>query len=497
MHERYTKPEIARAWSDQHKLELWQGVELAAIQAKERLGKFPAGTLARIREALEANPIDIAWWKARDIEIHHDLQAFLDERLRFIPLDLQRYWHEGMTSFDTEEAAFARMILDSLAVVRDRATKLRKAVADLARRYRYTPCLGETHGQWADLTTFGAICLSWLADLKYDADTNLANCAGGVFYSKLSGAIGKYGDTDPAVEKTTLEILGFTPYFGATQITPREVYTPTAAALTQIVQTLQKIALSIRLGARSESRIVQEPFKKKQKGSSAMPHKKNPITLEQIEGMSRMALGYLTMIYQNIPTWRERAIEQSCVERVAWPDLFHVTVHSLEALTRVLAGLQVYPDRMLEHIVASRGCFAASKAKELLKELAAEAGITEPTETFYRIIQLAAFNVFSPDDIASRLRQTPPADFGEADADYSKFKHSPPFKPMSLQDVIPLGMLKPTDMLDIEANVVDEWNKMLRAIFSDHGRLNRWNAIFVPSYHLANQDVLYREILGE
>lgn len=497
MHERYTKPEIAQIWSNENKLRLWQATELAAIQAKEQLGRFPWGTHARVKNILEAAPIDIEWWKTRDHEIHHDLQAFLDERLRFVPEGLQRYWHADMTSFDTEEAAFARMILDSLAVVRNRVIKLQGSLARLARRYRHTLCLGETHGQWADLTTFGAICLSWYADLRFDTDIHLANCAGGAFYSKLSGAIGKYGGTDPEVEKITLSQLDFSPYYGATQICPREVYTPTAAALAQIVQTLQKIALSLRLGARSESRIVQEPFGSRQKGSSAMPHKKNPITLEQIEGMSRMALGYLVMIYQNIPTWRERAIEQSSVERVAWPDLFHVTVHSLESLTRVMTGLQVFPDRMLEHIVESRGCFAANRAKEMLKKLAADAGWQNPAETCYRMVQLAAFNAFAPDEQALEIRETPPANLKDANALFECFSSKPPAGPKSIQRILAQGELRPNGSLAIDATKVKEWNGMLRELFAAGGNLKIWNEIFAPASHLAHQDRLHKEILGE
>ena len=182
--------------------------------------------------------------------------------------------------------------------------------------------------------------------LLHEVSTNLD-------YSKLSGAIGNYGSINPEVEIKALELLELQPYYGATQIMPRELYAPLAQALAQIVSTLNKIAMAIRLGARSGNPIYHEPFKKTQMGSSAMPHKKNTIRTEQIEGMERMAHNYLQMIMENIKTWEERAIEQSCVERVAWPDLFHVTIHSLRSMNFVLSGLQVYPDNMLREIIES------------------------------------------------------------------------------------------------------------------------------------------------
>ena len=393
MIERYTDKDIARVWSDENKLKLWQKTELAVIKTMANLGQIDKEIFTKIIEILEGRPIDLVWWKEKEKEIKHDLNAFVEERLRFLPPELQQYFHRKITSYDTEEPAFATMLKESLELVERYFLVLDTILVEMAKRYRFTIMNGRTHGQEAELQTFGKRILTWLRDLRFDLAT-LKRAAENLIYSKISGAIGSYGSIEPELEEKALEMLGFEPYYGATQIMPREIYAPIAQVLCQLVVTLNKIALAIRLGARSGRPIYQEPFGKKQKGSSAMPHKKNTISTEKIEGMARMAKRFFDMIQDNIVTWEERAIEQSCVERVAWPDLFHVVIHSLKTMSRVLAGLVVYPDNMLLEIIDSRGCYASNEAKEVLRQLGVQYGLT--TEDAYRIIQLAAFNVFEP-----------------------------------------------------------------------------------------------------
>jgi adenylosuccinate lyase len=313
-------------------------------------------------------------------------------------------------------------------------------------------------------------------------------------YSKISGAIGNYGSIDPEIEKRALEILGFEPYYGATQIIPREIYAPIAYALCQIVLTLDKIALAIRLGARSGRPIYQEPFGKKQKGSSAMPHKKNTISTEQLEGMARMAKGFLSMIIDNIRTWEERAIEQSCVERVAWPDLFHVVVHSLKTITKVLKGLVVYPENMLLEILESRGCYASSEAKEVLRELGVGYGLN--TEDAYRIVQLAAFNDFEASEEINDLRNNPPKSFEEANAMLLKFQQLQKTEVISIKDIIARGELKTSPELEATEKEIKRWNEVLKKIFSNPENIERWNRIFQPSYLLKNEAKLFEETIN-
>ncbi|MFA5877982.1 MAG: lyase family protein [Candidatus Staskawiczbacteria bacterium] len=490
---RYEDKDIAEKWSNESKLRHWQETELAVIQARANLSHIDAGIPAAIRKLLEENPIDLEWWLARDKEINHDLNAFIDERLRFLPVDLQQYFHSGLTSYDTEEPAFALMLSDSISVFGEHLCLLVQTLEEMAKRYRYTIMNGRTHGQEAELQSFGKRCLTWLVALQ-EGIKGLRSSAENLNYSKLSGAIGNYRGLEGEVEKEALRILGLTPFYGATQIMPRELYSSVAHAICQIVLTLDKIAIDIRLGARSGRPIYQEPFGRKQKGSSAMPHKKNTIASEQLEGMARMAKGYLRMIIDNISTWEERAIEQSSVERVAWPDLLHVAVHAIKTMTKVLQGLVVYPDHMLAEIVDSCGCYAAGEAKEFLRQHGAEYGLS--AEDAYRIIQLAAFNAFAADEHTKTLRRNLPESFEEADSFLLAFRRRPVIKPISIHETILLGKLAVSEQLEATLEIVDAWNSLLKRIFSDPNVCEEWNLIFTPSYLLLGEDTLFKEILG-
>lgn len=493
MIKRYEDSEIAEIWSDENKLDLWQETELAVIKARVKLGLVSKEIFKQTSQILLKTPIDLDWWKKRDGEIRHDLQAFIDERLRFLPVDLQRFLHERMTSYDTEEPAFSRMLKESLSRVHNLYDLLLSAILGLALRYHYTIMNARTHGQEAELQSFGKRGLTWYKELKVDLN-NLKRTEENLCFSKLSGAVGNYGGIDPDLEREALRILGFEPFYGATQIMPRAVFAPIAQALTQIVSTLDKIGIDIRLGARSGRTIYQEPFAKKQKGSSKMPHKKNTILTEQIEGMARMARGFFQMIMENIKTWEERAIEQSCVERIAWPDLFHVTVHSIKTMAKVLIDLRVYPDVMILEIIESRGCYAAGEAKEVLKELGVELGLT--SEEAYRIIQLAAFNAFKPTKLTREIRENPPTSFIEADGWLNKFKKTPSPSVCSIQEIIAEAKLEVSEDLEATNEDIERWNGILKEIFQDPENLLRWNRIFSPSYLLQNEAKLFQEVFG-
>jgi adenylosuccinate lyase len=482
MIERYKDKKLADIFSDENKLRLWQDSELAMLLARVQIGEIDEKDYEEIKESLESHKIDINWWLQKDKEIHHDLNAFLEERIRFIPENLQFWFHKGLTSYDTEEPAFATMLKHATQVVKLRVIKLKKILKEMAKKHRYTVMMARTHGQEAEIQSFGKRCLSWLQDLQTDflslhaAELNLR-------YSKMSGAIGNYGSLDPKLEKKALNILGFEPYYGATQIVPRELFVPLAQSLSQIVSTLDKISVAIRLGARSGLKLYQEPFSKKQKGSSAMPHKKNTIRGEQQEGMDRMAKGYLRMIVDNIMTWEERAIEQSCVERVAWPDLFHVTVRSLDNMTRILGRLVVFPDNMLREIVNLKGCYASSHCKKFLKENGFE------VEEAYRIVQLASFNAF---DVPKKQKKQ---SFQYADEILSKERDLEKEKTVSIREIIQYGLLHHSPELDISKGKIKEWNNSLRELFSVSSRAQEWEKLFLPSYLLRNEKYLYEKIL--
>src|SRR3989338_7591743 len=391
MHPRYAHPQITNIWCSENKLNLWQEPELAVIRARVNLGQLPKSVFENISRLLGAEKIDLDWWQQKDKEVGHDLNAFLEERLRYLPIELQQHFHDGMTSYDTEESAFVTMLSQSLFLFEAPLEELVKVLKTMALRYRYTIMIGRTHGQEAELQSFGKRCLTWLQAFNLSTG-NITGASESLEFSKLSGAIGNYRGIDAEVEREALRILRFAPFYGATQIMPRELYAPIAQSLCQLLFTLNKIALDIRLGARSGRPLWQEPFGKKQKGSSAMPHKKNTIATEQIEGMARMAEGFFQMIMKNIVTWEERAIEQSCVERVAWPDLFHVAIHSIKTMAKVLEGLQVSPDNVIVEIFVFCGGYEAGEAKEFLRHHGAQFGLS--TEDAYRIVQMAAFHAF-------------------------------------------------------------------------------------------------------
>ncbi len=494
MHERYEHPEILGIWSDANKLLLWQKTELAVIKANVKLGNFPESVYADIRRVWQKNPIDIIWWKKRDAEIHHDLNAFLDERLRWLETIYHEFVHRKITSYDTEEPALGQMIKDSIRLVEELIKEVLEILKTLARRYRFTMMNARTHGQEAELQSFGARVLTWFVELK-TAYSILTDAKKRLRYSKISGAIGKYNGIDPELELEALKILGFKPFYGATQIMPRIIYAPIAQALSDIVQVLDKIAHDIRLGARSGRPIYREPFKKKQKGSSAMPHKKNPIRTENTKGMGRMAKGYAGMITDGIQTWEERSIEQSSVERVAWPDLFHVTLTALNTMKGVLSGLQVYPDNMLQEIYESRGVYASAEVKEFLKMQIRIFGLDY--EDIYRIVQLACFNVFEVSLDRKKIREAIPGSFVEGKELFQKFKALPTEPVISIQEFIPRAELRPSSEVDIEPSRVEIYNEFLKDVFADPGILSKWNACFDPEHLLRNEAKLFVEILGK
>ncbi len=496
MHKRYLNKKLAEIWSDQNKLRLWQLVELAALDAQASLGLIDEEVANKIREILTPIPIDLEWWETRDQEVGHDLNAFLDERRRHLPIELQPFWHTGgMTSYDTEEPAMAIMLAESVAMVREAMAELAKPVMNLARKYRYTPMMARTHGQEAEIQSFGRRWLGYLQILRLDSDV-IQRAAEALQWSKLSGAIGNYGGLSPEIEEEALAVLNLRPYPGVTQIMPRELYAPLAQSLAQLVLSIEKIGLDIRLGGRSGRPIMQEPFGKKQKGSSAMPQKKNTIKTEQLEGMGRMALGYVQMLMMNIVTWEERAIEQSCVERVAWVDLFHVTLNSLKVLTGVLNGLAVYPDNMLREIVDSRDTYAASHAKELLKQWLV--GIVPDADEAYRMVQLAAFNAFEVPQYAQLLREYPIQSEAEIVRRLEEVAAGRATAPMvGIKEIIARGVLRHSPQLAADDETVERWNTALKQVFADQSHRKEWEKVFDPTRAMRHEDFLYEQILGE
>ncbi len=455
------------------------------------LGQLSKNDYEIIEKFLLRNPIDVDWWKKKDKEIHHDLNAFVLERRRFIPKNLQKYFHKGMTSYDTEEPAFALKLKASGKIVEKECLEMIDILKNMAEKYRYTIMYAKTHGQGAELQSFGKRCLTWLVDFQISFNALSVVLKKNLGFSKLSGAVGNYQGVSPEVEKEALGKLNLKPLYGATQIMPRELYAQIAQMLSNLVGTINKIALSLRLGARSGCPIYQEGFGKNQVGSSAMPHKKNPIGLEQLKGLLLMALSYAMGVIMTIETWEERAIEQSCLERVFWPDLFHVTLRALNVIKKALKRLVVYPDNMWEEIYNSCGCFATNQAKEKLKEFGFD------SKEAYRAIQLAAFIVFESRKTRKTIRERIPTSFYEAEESFTKGVIMDAFSKEnnSIREVISSGLLRVSMSLAVTDEEVQKWNDELKKIFKDPQKLKSWKEIFKPSYLLRREEALFRQVL--
>lgn len=495
MIKRYRNTAIEEIWGDENKLALWLRTELAVIEARAEMDLISQDDWRAI-QTLRDKPADIDWWKACEKETNHDLQAWVYERVRHLPADLRPHFHDGMTSFDTEEPAFASMLNASASLVANAGGSLMDVIRQMALRYRFTPMMGVTHGQAAEVQTFGKRCLTWWREIQLGM-VAMERAREQLRFSKLSGAIGNYGGVTPEIEARALAKMGMLPFAGATQIMPRALYAPLAQALCQLVLSIDNISMAIRLGARTPRPIYQEPFGKKQTGSSRMPGKKNTITGEQDEGMGRMALGYLHMIMLNIRTWEERAIEQSSVERVAWPDLFHVTMQALKNITKVLSGLQVYPDNMLRDIIDTRGNWAAGPAKEFLRERLVAQGIT--TEDAYRMLQLAAFNAFEPSEASRRIRETGFDSIKAAETAMGSIQAARLLgheEPVSIQRILATGILRVNSELDATEEQVRAWNKALLSFFSTEESKQAWRKVFSLQERLKDEDYLFQQILG-
>jgi adenylosuccinate lyase len=490
---RYANKDVNAINSDVAKLLRWQNAELAVILARVKAGGTTATDYECIKLALETNPPDVEWWKRRDDEVGHDLNAFIDERRRFIPTELQSEFHRDTTSFDTEEPAQARAFLHMCALVEKALDGFNVVCKRQAQTYQFTVMLERTHGQWGKLRSFGSRLLTWIAELNV-ARSQFLSAASLCKQSRIAGAMGNYGGgLTPELERQALQILGLVPFHGATQIMPRVAYAPLAQSLQLICEVLGKVALDVRLGARSGYPICHEPFGKKQKGSSAMPHKKNTILTEQMTGMARLASGYAAMLVANIPTWEARSIEQSSVERIAWPDLFHITLRMLSVMTRVLHGLAVYPDNMLREIVESRGTYASDEAKNFLALKLSERGIE--ADVAYRIVQLAAFNVLKPTGFWAEARQATPLELFDTDRLLQQAKNASTPPAYSIQTWIPSARLFPVAELEASNDDVESYNSILSQLFSDQSTLHAWNKLFNPSYLLKEEHFLFEKLL--
>jgi adenylosuccinate lyase len=376
MIDRYSRPEMSRIWSDEHRLELWLDVELAATAAREARGDVPAGTAERIRRTARVSQERML---AIEAEVHHDVIAFLSMLAETVGDDA-RHLHTGMTSSDLVDTALACQMQEAGRVLAGEVARVRRAAWALAQAHRRTPQVGRSHGVHAEPITFGLKCLLWSEELGRSLDrleAALDSCATG----KFSGAVGTLAHLDPEIETSALASLGLVPEPVANQVVQRDRHAALLAAIAILGGTLEKIALEVRHLMRTEVREVEEPFGERQKGSSAMPHKRNPVRCERVCGMARLLRAYALAGFEDQALWHERDISHSSVERVVIPDAFLAADFMAADVVWVLEGLRVHPERMRANLDAGGGLVFSQRV------LLALTGAGMSRDEAYRIVQ--------------------------------------------------------------------------------------------------------------
>jgi adenylosuccinate lyase len=350
MIKRYTNPEMGAIWSDQRRYETWLEVELAAVDAMAEAGIVPADAARDLRQRAA---FDIVRIEEIEQTTQHDVIAFTTAVAEQVGPSA-RWLHFGLTSSDVIDTAQALQMRQSCDLILKGIATALEAVRERAMEHRRTPMIGRTHGVHAEPMTLGVKLALWYAELQRDLDRVL-RARDVVSVGKISGAVGTFAHLDPAIEARVCEKLGLQPAPVSSQVIQRDRHAELLSALAITAASLEKFALEIRGLQKTEIGEVEEPFGKGQKGSSAMPHKRNPIGCEQITGLARLLRGNATAALENVALWHERDISHSSVERVILPDSFIALDHMLRRFTRIVRGMVVYPDRMKENLERSRG----------------------------------------------------------------------------------------------------------------------------------------------
>ncbi len=361
---RYTHPEMGRIWSDQRRYETWLLVETAAADAMAAAGLVPAEAARDIRER---GAFDIARIEEIEQITQHDVIAFTTAVAEKVGPSA-RWFHFGMTSSDTIDTAQALQMREACDVILMDLDALRDAIRLRAEEHRHTPMIGRTHGVHAEPMTFGLKLALWHAELAR-AIERVRRAKATINVGKISGAVGTFAHLPPSIEADVCARLGLEPAPVASQVIQRDRHAELISTLAITAASLEKFALEVRGLQKTEIGEVEEPFAKGQKGSSAMPHKRNPIGCEQIVGLARLIRGNCVAAFENIALWHERDISHSSVERVILPDSFIALDHMLRRFTRIVKGMVVHTDRMRENLSRSRGVvFSGTVLLELAKK---------------------------------------------------------------------------------------------------------------------------------
>jgi adenylosuccinate lyase len=385
MIERYTLPEMGRVWSEAHKYELWGRVELLVLQAQAGAGTVPAGSVEPVRSAKIPTPEAVA---AVEAVTEHDVIAFLTAWAdNTTPRSAAAWVHYGMTSSDLLDTALAVQLAEATDLLIAKATRLVAVLRDHALAHRDTLRAGRTHGVHAEPDSWGHRVADFAFAMARSRD-RLVRAREAVAVGTLSGPVGSYSNIDPAIEAEVLPALGLRPAVVATQVVMRDGIAEWAAALAIAATVCEAIALEVRHGQRTEVRELAEPFGRGQKGSSAMPHKKNPVRAERVAGLARMVRGYVTPLTEGIPLWHERDISHSSVERIALPDAAIATDYVLHLTTGLMEGLTVDAARMRANLDLTGGLIYSSAV------LLALVGGGLSREDAYALVQAAAMETW-------------------------------------------------------------------------------------------------------
>jgi adenylosuccinate lyase len=341
MIERYTRQEMGVIWTEENRYKAWLEVEIVACEAWAEMGVIPREDVAAIRQKAK---FDVDRIHEIEAETRHDVVAFT--RCVSESLGEEKKWvHYGLTSTDVVDTALSYLLKQANAILREDIERFIDILARKAKEHKYTVMMGRTHGVHAEPTTFGLKMALWHEEMKRNLE-RFDHAAEGVAFGKISGAVGTYANIDPFVETYVCEKLGLKPAPISTQTLQRDRHAAYMAVLALIAASLDKFAVEIRGLQKSETREVEEPFGKEQKGSSAMPHKRNPVGAENISGLSRVIRGHMLSAYENVPLWHERDISHSSVERVILPDATILLDYMLNRFGGILKNLTVFPENM-------------------------------------------------------------------------------------------------------------------------------------------------------
>lgn len=341
MIERYTRPRMGHLWSDEAKFQTWLDVEIAVCEAMAELGQIPEAALLEIKQKAK---FDVARIKQIEEEVKHDVIAFITNVSENIG-DSARYVHVGLTSSDVVDTALALQLKQAGEILQEELAQLHDAILELAVRHRHTAMIGRSHGIHAEPMTFGYKMLGWLEEVKRH-QVRLDSAIEQMSVGQMSGAVGTYSNIDPEVERLACKYLRLRPEPISTQVVPRDRHAHFMFVLGLIASGLERFAIEIRHLQRTDVLEVEEPFSHGQKGSSAMPHKRNPVGCENITGLARVVRSNVIAAMENIPLWHERDISHSSVDRIILPDSTILLDYMLARFTRIVKSLVVYPENM-------------------------------------------------------------------------------------------------------------------------------------------------------